>query len=192
MTPNEKEILDLFKGVDKANAVRMSKKVALSMDYIQTLCNSLEARGLLRVVTPGRWPVYRANGKEVKGEGRAQVKRVRRKKVLPKHMTEVRCAYCKGKGTDPWGLMSALSSCQVCHGNGVVQIGEPYTTCPVCKGRGNERNTRVTCSTCKGKGVVHIEADMNTCPDCGGTGMTGSAGLRKYCLTCHGIGRVSA
>ncbi|MDA2929124.1 hypothetical protein MYX84_04100 [Acidobacteria bacterium AH-259-O06] len=117
---------------------------------------------------------------------------VRTKRVVSKAMAELKCGYCKGTGKDPWGLMSVLSACQVCNGKGTVNIAQPYITCPVCKGRGNERNTRVTCSACKGKGVVHIEKGMKSCPDCGGTGMTGSVGLRKYCLKCHGIGRVSA
>jgi len=58
MTPNEKELLELFEGVPKANAVTMSKELALSIDYTQTMCNRLVGQGLLKVVTAGRWPVY--------------------------------------------------------------------------------------------------------------------------------------
>ena len=63
MTPNEKELLEEFKGVDKASIVSMSKEMALSIDYIQSLCKSLVAQGFLEVVTPGRWPVYKIKGK---------------------------------------------------------------------------------------------------------------------------------
>ena len=58
MTPNEKELLELFEGVDKATAVTMSKEVNLSIDYTQTMCNRLAEQGLLKVVTSGRWPVF--------------------------------------------------------------------------------------------------------------------------------------
>ena len=59
MTPNEKELLELFKGVAKASAITMSKEIDLSIDYTQTVCNRMAERGQLRVVTPGRWPVYK-------------------------------------------------------------------------------------------------------------------------------------
>lgn len=63
MTPNEKELLEEFKGVDKASIVTMSKEMALSIDYTRSLCKSLVAQGFLEVVTPGRWPVYKIKGK---------------------------------------------------------------------------------------------------------------------------------
>ncbi len=58
MTPNEKELLELFEGVDKANAITMSRELALSIDYTQTMCNRLVQQDLLKVVTAGRWPVF--------------------------------------------------------------------------------------------------------------------------------------
>ena len=193
LTPNERELLAFFKDVNEANAVIMCKKMFLSLHYTQTLCNRLVASGVLSVVSSGRWPVYTANGKEVKVVKEARItKRVKRTKIVLKPKVEVKCAYCKGKGRDPWQLMSPLSNCQVCNGKGTVKIEEPFETCPVCKGRGNERNKKLSCLTCKGKGVVHIEKAMKTCPECGGSGMTGSVGLRKYCLTCKGIGKVRA
>ncbi len=115
------------------------------------------------------------------------------KKAAPsRSMAEVKCVYCQGTGTDRWGLMSVLSKCQVCKGKGTVQIEEPYIKCPVCKGAGVERNKRLNCLACKGKGVVHIKEGTKTCPECGGAGKTGSVGLRKYCLKCHGTGKASA
>ncbi len=104
----------------------------------------------------------------------------------------VKCAYCDGTGKDPWGIPSPLSNCQVCKGKGVIEIEAPYKECPVCKGEGNQRNKRVTCLGCGGKGVVHIEKGMKECPECGGVGVTGSVGLRNYCLKCKGKGLIRA
>ena len=104
----------------------------------------------------------------------------------------VKCAYCDGTGKDPWGIPSPLSNCQVCKGKGVIQIEKPYETCPVCKGKGNQRNKRLTGLGCGGKGVIHIEEGMKKCPQCDGTGVTGSTGLRNYCLKCKGKGLIRA
>ena len=104
----------------------------------------------------------------------------------------LKCAFCDGTGKDPWGIPSPLSNCQVCKGKGVIQIEKPYQKCPVCRGRGNQRNMRLTCLACAGKGVVHIEKEMKKCPECDGTGVTGSVGLKKYCLKCKGTGLVRA
>ena len=104
----------------------------------------------------------------------------------------VKCAYCDGTGKDPWGIPSPLSNCQVCKGKGVIQIEKPYETCPVCKGKGNQRNKKLTCLACDGKGVLHIEEGMQKCPECEGTGVTGSTGLRNYCLKCKGKGLIRA
>jgi predicted transcriptional regulator len=68
MTPNEKELLEKFKRVAKASAITMSKEMNLSVDYTQTICNRLVEKGLLKVATPGRWPVYKI--KEIKGKGK--------------------------------------------------------------------------------------------------------------------------
>ena len=68
MTPNEKELLEKFKRVAKASAITMSKEMDLPIDYIQSLCNKLVEKGLLKVATPGRWPVYKI--KEIKGKGK--------------------------------------------------------------------------------------------------------------------------
>ena len=79
MTPNEKELLELFNDVDEASAVTMSKELALSVDYTQLMCNRLVGQGLLKVVTPGRWPVYavakKAGKKTAKKAAKATSKR---------------------------------------------------------------------------------------------------------------------
>lgn len=64
MTPNEKELLGLFKKAAKASAVTMSKELNLSVDYTQTICNRLVEKGLLKIATPGRWPAYKIKGKK--------------------------------------------------------------------------------------------------------------------------------
>ncbi len=107
--------------------------------------------------------------------------------VPPKPMAEVKCAFCNGKGKDPFGVMSVLADCQVCKGRGTVRIEEPYETCPVCHGKGIQYNKRLNCMACGGKGVLHLKKGMKTCPECGGSGK-GAMGL--YCLKCKGRGKI--
>ena len=59
MTPNEKELLGYFKEVGKANAVTMSKKMGLSPDYTEKMCQSLVLQEYLKKVsTAKKHPVY--------------------------------------------------------------------------------------------------------------------------------------
>lgn len=69
-------------------------------------------------------------------------------------ITNVCCAFCRGKGKDPFGLLSELSTCQVCLGKGQIPMTSPYLPCPACGGCGGEHGTRLVCSMCAGKGVV--------------------------------------
>ena len=66
----------------------------------------------------------------------------------------IQCAFCRGKGKDPFQLLSKLSLCQVCGGKGKVNVPFPYDTCPVCRGSGIQPHTRLVCTTCNGKGVI--------------------------------------
>ncbi len=67
----------------------------------------------------------------------------------------IACAFCKGKGIDPFGIPSKLSNCQVCWGKGKVAIADiPHEICGACKGTGIFEHHRLPCSVCKGKGVV--------------------------------------
>ena len=114
-------------------------------------------------------------------------KRPRREKIrVSRPMAEIKCAYCKGTGKDPWGLMSVLAICQVCKGKGTVQIEEPFEKCLVCHGTGVQYNRRLTCLACGGKGVLTVAKGKEICPECGGTGK-GAFGL--YCLKCKGTGK---
>ena len=80
MTPNEKELLELFKEVDEASAITMSKQLALSIDYTQTMCNRLAGQGHLKIITPGRWPVYAV----AKKAGKKTIKKATKKKATKK------------------------------------------------------------------------------------------------------------
>ena len=42
---------------------------------------------------------------------------------------EIKCAFCKGTGKDPFDLLSELATCQVCGGKGKVDIIEPAIKC---------------------------------------------------------------
>lgn len=83
----------------------------------------------------------------------------------------VKCAFCRGKGIDPFGIPSKLSRCQVCSGTGKVAVGTPTITCAFCGGSGVYLDKRLTCTVCNGKGVVTQPKDATTCPDCLGSGM---------------------
>jgi cytochrome c5 len=65
--------------------------------------------------------------------------------------TEVKCAYCKGRGDETgYGRI-----CSVCHGRGRVTI--PYDNparCEYCKGTGDETGYGRVCHVCGGIGVV--------------------------------------
>jgi RecJ-like exonuclease len=99
----------------------------------------------------------------------------------------VKCAFCKGKGRDPFNLLSELATCQVCGGIGKVEVKEPVIKCAYCKGTGvYPHNSRITCTVCNGKGMVTVKGLTNPCSDCGGTGRTISSGLP--CIKCGGKG----
>jgi len=81
------------------------------------------------------------------------------------------CAFCKGKGKDPFRIPSKLSNCQICLGKGKVAIADiPHEKCTACKGTGIFAHHRLPCSVCKGKGVVpkdHRKGPKGLGPDTG-------------------------
>ena len=84
-----------------------------------------------------------------------------RKKAAPIDDTStemVKCAFCQGKGIDPFPVLSPRSDCVVCNGRGVVRIRAPYVACQACAGTGVYTGTHMYCWTCRGKGVVHVHA----------------------------------
>lgn len=67
-------------------------------------------------------------------------------------MGMAKCAYCSGTGTDgPGG-----SPCDICGGDGHVQVPDPPTACARCKGTGRMKNEiteqESRCAGCKGTG----------------------------------------
>jgi len=102
----------------------------------------------------------------------------------------VTCRFCRGKGKDPFGIMSRLSACCVCGGKGSVSVRTPYVRCAFCEGTGVYPGTRQTCTACGGVGVIPVKEPNRTCPHCGGTGVDPGSGAGFYCLTCHGAGVV--
>ena len=76
-------------------------------------------------------------------------------KKTPVKFKEIVCAFCKGKGKDPFRVPSKLSNCQVCIGRGKISIADiPHEICGACKGTGIFAHHRLPCSVCRGKGVV--------------------------------------
>ena len=103
---------------------------------------------------------------------------------------EVRCSFCGGTGQDPFGIMSCLSACCVCGGEGVVRVQTPYTPCAHCGGTGAIKT--FTCTVCRGKGFLPAATGPTMpCPECNGTGDDRSAPAMD-CLTCRGRGRIPA
>ena len=97
------------------------------------------------------------------------------------------CAFCGGKGTDPFNVMSSRSVCGSCNGRGKVEVPVPNERCTYCGGSGSHKTFR--CPVCGGAGVVVVTpGPTSLCPDCGGSAFEASSGLP--CLACHGRGVV--
>jgi DnaJ-class molecular chaperone len=108
---------------------------------------------------------------------------------LKQHTDVVRCAFCKGSGKDPFGIMSDLSTCAACRGTGRVGVKTPFVRCAHCRGSGAIKTFR--CTVCGGKGVVSAPTGATVlCPECTGTGDDTSVPAMA-CLGCHGRGWVA-
>jgi DnaJ-class molecular chaperone len=103
----------------------------------------------------------------------------------------ITCAFCQGTGKDSFGIMSPLSSCQVCGGKGLVTIREPALACAFCGGSGVHDEQRLTCTACRGKGMVSIVEPVEKCPRCQGTGMDIVINYLP-CVLCGGKGVITA
>lgn len=102
----------------------------------------------------------------------------------PHQTTIVTCAFCVGRGRDPFGLLSPLSTCQVCGGVGKHTLSLPIATCAYCRGTGVHPHSRLTCTSCKGIGMVHIPADAVVCPACLRTGRAADSNWPDSSLSC--------
>ncbi len=96
------------------------------------------------------------------------------------------CAFCRGRGTDPFALLSPKALCQVCGGSGKTEVQEPHAACAFCQGTGVHPRNRLSCPACQGKGNIHYHATNKRCPGCMGTGTTVESKL--VCLICQGTG----
>ena len=104
----------------------------------------------------------------------------------------IKCAFCKGKGIDPFEIMSKLAYCQVCKGKKRVEVVVPFVDCKFCHGTGVYPTQRLTCTACSGKGVLSfITNDGKVCPDCNGSGICSTRGAGFWCFSCHGTGLVA-
>lgn len=100
------------------------------------------------------------------------------------------CAFCGGKGKDPFDIMSSLSTCCVCGGRGVVEVPVARVRCAHCGGSGAVKT--LTCTVCGGIGVVPAPTGATlVCPECNGAGDDASA-PSMACLKCRGRGWVQA
>lgn len=100
------------------------------------------------------------------------------------------CAFCRGTGKDPFGIMSYLSTCTVCSGSGVVSLPVPRIPCVHCNGSGAVKT--FTCTVCHGAGAIAApDGPSAPCPECRGSGDDGSAPCLP-CLNCHGRGWLPA
>jgi DnaJ-class molecular chaperone len=104
-------------------------------------------------------------------------------------LEEVTCSFCRGRGTDPFGIMSWLSTCVVCGGRGTVLVPVSRRRCAHCQGTGAIKT--FSCTVCHGTGFVpELPGPLKVCPECRGTGNDASIPALA-CQTCRGRGLVS-
>lgn len=112
----------------------------------------------------------------------------------PRQTTVITCAFCGGRGRDPFGLLSPLATCQVCWGEGKHTLLLPFAACAYCRGTGVHPHSRLTCTSCKGVGRVHVPAGAVACPACIGTGRAAASiwpDSPLSCDYCRGKGLIS-
>ncbi len=99
------------------------------------------------------------------------------------------CRFCKGKGIDPFGIMSKLATCPICGGKKEIIVFEPFVDCKFCKGSGVYPTSRLSCTACSGKGVISVERkNGKECTKCFGSGIDPERGTSFWCFECHGSG----
>ncbi len=100
------------------------------------------------------------------------------------------CSYCKGRGVDPFGVMSVMSRCTACGGMGSCNILGSFRQCAFCRGTGvSPRSARNPCLACHGRGRSLVMEPTTVCPGCMGNGATKNRVW--YCSDCHGLGSIS-
>lgn len=106
----------------------------------------------------------------------------------PTKIVQITCAFCKGRGVDPFGIFSKLSICPACQGRKKVAVTNPYEKCLACKGKGVFIAHRLRCEVCDGRGVVSRMSTKKRCGKCAGGGTDAQTGLP--CATCYDLGMV--
>lgn len=153
MTTEQERVLTAFVESRWVSGGAISRKVGLGSDYADSLCQGLCKDGYLETEGEGRAKVYRLTAKGKETSAKAKAEEAVQKEVK---WAELPCAFCRGTGRDPFGVLSHLSKCPVCHGRKTVRVVEPYETCGACEGTGIYFNSRLYCWICKGKGVVPV------------------------------------
>jgi DnaJ-class molecular chaperone len=104
---------------------------------------------------------------------------------------EVACTFCRGTGKDPFGVLSPLSRCEICQGEGTILVRAPFVHCGECRGTAVQPHKRLTCSACAGRGVHSVAKKNQACPNCKGSGIAPGSGSALACCTCNGSGRIA-
>jgi DnaJ-class molecular chaperone len=107
--------------------------------------------------------------------------------MLGSAIEQIPCAFCHGRGVDPFEIMSPLSTCTCCGGAGVQNVPAQHVRCTFCQGTGSDKTFR--CPACRGSGVLAaLEGPTVPCSECEGHSFLPSSGL--VCLKCQGHGVV--
>jgi DnaJ-class molecular chaperone len=131
----------------------------------------------------------------LKKERRPRAGRPMQGQENPDGTVDLMCAFCGGSGRDPFGLMSPLSTCQVCGGTGRNRLRGPAAACPFCNGTGVNPGLRQTCLACGGTGYIQVPVEASACPCCGGSGRASDylwPDSPLTCSCCGGSGLVMA
>ena len=153
MDSDQEKVLKVFGRFKKADSTVVSTRAGLGSDYADYLCQELSKEGHLEMLSEEKPRLWRVTEQGEETEQRIREEEAARKAV---DWAVLKCAFCRGRGRDPYGVLSRLSNCPVCHGRRTVRVAKPYETCEACAGTGHYFNSRMYCWTCRGKGVVTV------------------------------------
>lgn len=153
MTTDQEKALKVMGTLKEANSRVVSIKADLGTDYADHLCQELCKEGHLETVSEEKPRRYRLTAQGAEAARKASEEEAAKKEIK---WAILECAFCRGRGRDPFGVLSYLSNCPVCHGRGTVRVVEPYETCKACEGTGLYFNSKMYCWPCRGKGVVPV------------------------------------
>jgi len=155
----------------------VAQAMGMGTDYGRTICEGLGRQDYIDMFSSGLCTITPKGVNELMSRGLIQPsaqedvqteevmeqltqfpeQRVPRREAAGSGQTvDVKCAYCYGRGTDPFGCPSPSSKCAVCGGKGYNRVMTPYVPCADCGGTGKQPGRRLTCTACKGKGVLTV------------------------------------